>query len=113
MTVVKMFLHLSLTVYSFGIMVSMLKFYLFLVLGAVWYDAIINSQEELNTVANVVKSSSTCLGLASIGGSTNLNQFTQFAFSNEYIPNTSGKSYKSPEVYFSRYWGMIHLKNET
>ena len=73
---------------------------LFLVLSTVWYETIMNSEEELNTLANLVKRS-TCQWLASIGGSTNLDQFTRFAFSDGYIPNNSGKSCKATtEVYF-------------
>ena len=49
-----------------------------------------NSQEEVKSIGNLVNES-TCLGLALIGGSTNLEQFSQFAFSDDYIPNTSGK----------------------
>ena len=73
---------------------------LFLVLSTLWYEAIVNSEEELHTLANLVKRN-TCQGLASIGGFTNLDQFTQFAFSDGYIPNNSGKSCKATtEVYF-------------
>ena len=60
------------------------------VLSKVWYNAIMNSQEEVKSIGNLVNES-TCLGLALIGGSTKLEQFSQFAFSDDYIPNTSGK----------------------
>ena len=59
-------------------------------LSKVWYSAIMNSQEEVESVANFLDKSS-CNGLARIGGSTNLDQFTQFSFSDDYIANTSGR----------------------
>ena len=48
-----------------------------------------NSDEEVNTVSNLVQQNSSCSGEAGIGGSTNEATETEFSFSNLYSQNTS------------------------
>ena len=61
-------------------------------LGNIWYPAIMNSPEEVNSVGNLTRHHSDCGGLlVGIGGSTNINGFTNVPFRYQYIPNSSGK----------------------
>ena len=55
-------------------------------LSNVWYPAVMNSPGEVSNVGNLVKN---CGGIAIIGGSTNVNAFRRFGFS-EYIQDSSG-----------------------
>ena len=65
-----------------------------LALGNVWYPAIMNSAEEVNDVVNLARQHDLAIcgnGIFGIDGSTNLDPFSDFEFSDGYIPNSSGK----------------------
>ena len=57
-------------------------------LGSTWAAAILNSYEESLEVADFVMACTDCISVL-IGGSTNLDSRTYFAFSDTYIPDST------------------------